>query len=192
MAERSGSVAEVVRSVELILDDQLARRPQWATELGDHRGDARLDDWSRDAVDDRLIATRAHRATLAALDVSAVPPELAVDAAILADYLDASAFALAELREHEWNPMVHLPGEALHALLARPFAPLEERLRAFVDRLVALPDALATARTVLGPMPPIHAGTARDQATGIAGMITHGSDEALEEAPALRGLITAA
>ena len=60
---------------------------------------------------------------------------------------------LTEVREHEWNPLAHNPGALLHALLARPFAPADERLEALAGRLAAIPDALATARAVLRRLP---------------------------------------
>lgn len=172
-----------------ILDDLLGRRPAWATELGDHRFDDRLTDYGPAAQTELSRALTRHRAALDRVDGARLDPESAVDAAMLADLLAAEEFEAVELREHEWNPLVHLPGHALHGLLARPFAPAPERLRLLAGRLEALPDALATARRVLGPMPRVHVETAVDQAGGLASLIGADVAAALAGEPGLRPLV---
>ncbi|MBL7493096.1 DUF885 domain-containing protein [Frankia sp. AgB1.9] len=172
-----------------ILDDLFARRPEWATELGDHRFDDRLTDYGPGAQADLVRALARHQAALDRVDLAGLDPEAAVDWAMLADLLAAREFEATALREHEWNPLVHLPGHALHGLLARPFAPAPDRLRLLAGRLRALPDALATARRVLGPMPQVHVETAVGQADGLAGLIGADVAAALAGEPSLRPLV---
>ncbi|ADP80030.1 protein of unknown function DUF885 [Pseudofrankia inefficax] len=172
-----------------ILDDLFARRPEWATELGDHRFDDRLTDYGRGAHADLVRALARHRAALDRVDVAGLDPEAAVDRSMLSDLLAAQEFEATALREHEWNPLVHLPGHALHRLLARPFAPAPDRLRLLAGRLGALPDALATARRVLGPMPRVHVETAVGQAGGLAGLIGADVGAMLAGEPSLRSLV---
>jgi hypothetical protein len=172
-----------------VLDDLLTRRPAWATELGDHRFDDRLTDYSSDGQADFARALVRHGAALGQVDLRTLDPEETVDAAMLADLLAAAEFEVAELREHEWNPLVHLPGHALHGLLARPFAPAAERLRLLAGRLDAVPDALATARRVLGPMPRVHVETAVDQAAGLVSLVGADVAAALVGEPSLRPLV---
>ncbi|MBL7497076.1 DUF885 domain-containing protein [Frankia sp. CNm7] len=171
------------------LEDLLGRRPTWASSLGDHRFDDQLADFGPQAQREYLAALRDHRAALERVDAATLEPEEAVDAAMLGELLAAEEFDVAELRPHEWDPLVHLPGHALHGLLTRPFAPVSDRLRLLAGRLAALPDALATARRVLGPMPRIHVETAVDQAAGLASLIREDIAAALVDEPSSRPLV---
>ncbi|MGQ0773953.1 MAG: DUF885 domain-containing protein [Pseudonocardiales bacterium] len=163
-----------------ILNEYLACSPVIATTLGDHRFDDRLEDRSPDGVAAELGALRVRLAALDALDVSGLDLADRVDRDILAGGLAARAFELTELREHEWNPMYANPGEALHLLLARDYAPLPDRLRALGGRLAAIPAALAQSRASLRDMPEVHLETAIEQFVGTRTLL------ATEVEPALR------
>jgi uncharacterized protein (DUF885 family) len=85
--------------------------------------------------------------------------------------VERSLFSLTEVREHEWNPLAHNPGMLLHSLIARPFAPVTQRLESVAERLGAIPDALDVARGVLVDCPRIHLETAAGQFRGTAALI---------------------
>jgi uncharacterized protein (DUF885 family) len=106
-----------------------------------------------------------------------------VDAKILANQLTRLRFMIDELREHEWNPMVANPGRAIYNLLARDFAPLADRLHSAARRLAMLPESLAAARSVLGPMPEIHIETALTQFAGTERLLTGELRRAASDAP---------
>jgi uncharacterized protein (DUF885 family) len=74
-------------------------------------------------------------------------------------------------------------------LLSRPFAPPAERLESLRGRLAALPDALATARSVLSDVPRIHAETAAGQFAGTAGLIRDEVPVLLAQEPGLRDAV---
>src|SRR6516165_1720728 len=154
------------------LDGLLDRQPEWATSVGDHRHDDRL-----------TVGTAAHYeqisrwagerlAGLAGINTGRLSPQLQADAQILVNQLNRLRFMIDELREHEWNPMVANPGRAIYNLLARDFAPLPDRLRSAARRLAMLPESLAAARSVLGPMPEIHIETALAQFAGTERLLT--------------------
>ncbi|GGM19696.1 hypothetical protein GCM10011608_00370 [Micromonospora sonchi] len=177
--ERFGVVGE--RIVEALL----ASRPGAATSVGDHRFDDRLPDFSADALgSDRAMLVDAASA-LCEIDPDSLEIEERVDHALLATLVDRHLFELTEIRAHEWDPLVHNPGPLLHALVARPYAPVEERLTALAGRLDAVPDALATARTALRDIPRVHAETAVGQFTGTAALIRDEVPALLAQAPAL-------
>ena len=107
-----------------------------------------------------------------------------MDARILANQLELCRFTTAELREHEWNPMLANPGRAIYLLLARDFAPLPDRLRSVAARLAAVPEALAAARAAAaGPLPRVHLETAISQFAGTEHLIGAELDRALAGAP---------
>jgi uncharacterized protein (DUF885 family) len=154
------------------LDGLLERQPEWATAVGDHRHDDRLTVGTAAHYEESSRWAGARLAGLAGIDTDRLSPEYQVDAQILANQLTRLQFMIGELREHEWNPMAANPGRAIYNLLARDYAPLEDRLRSAGARLAMLPQSLAAARAVLGPMPEIHIETALTQFGGTERLLT--------------------
>ena len=173
------------------LNDRAERHPDLATDLGDHRHDARLPDQSAAASAAERQAMDGFAARLAAVDLDALPAEHQVDAQMLANAVSRRIFELDELREPGWNPMVANPGRALHLLLARDFAPLPERLASVAGRLAEIPAVLAAARGRLGRMPKVHLETAIGQFSGTIGLVTGEIDAALGAEPGCAGQIDA-
>ncbi|MER7330211.1 MULTISPECIES: DUF885 domain-containing protein [unclassified Micromonospora] len=170
---------------ERIVDALLESRPGLATSTGDHRYDDRLPDLSATAAAADQAMLREAADALSELDPDALDVEERVDHALLTSFVDQALFEWTEIRAHEWDPLAHNPGPLLHALAARPYAPVEERLTSLAGRLAAVPDALATARATLRDMPRIHAETAVGQFTGTAALIRDEVPALLAQAPAL-------
>jgi uncharacterized protein (DUF885 family) len=165
------------------LDGLLERQPEWATGVGDHRHDDRLTVGTAAHYEQTSRWAGERLAGLAGIDTGRLSPQYRVDAQILANQLTRLRFVLDELREQEWNPMVANPGRAIYNLLARDFAPLADRVRSAAGRLAALPESLAAARSVLGPMPKIHIETALTQFAGTERLLTGELRRAASGAP---------
>jgi hypothetical protein len=180
---------EFVPLAESIVDAILETDPALASYAGDHRFDDRLPDLSPGAVADRVTMLRDAADALSGTDPDDFDDQEKVDHAILSAVVERGMFELGDVREHEWNPLVHNPGPLLHTLLARPFAPAEERLTSLGGRLAAVPDALATARAVLRDVPRLHTEVAVGQFAGAATLIRDQVPGLLAEAPGLRSAI---
>ena len=154
------------------LDGLLERQPEWATGVGDHRHDDQLTVGTAHHYEQTSRWAGERLAGLAGIDAGRLSPQHRVDAQILANQLARLRFMIGELREQEWNPMVANPGRAIYNLLARDFAPLADRLRSAARRLAMLPESLAAARSVLGPMPRIQIETALTQFAGTERLLT--------------------
>jgi uncharacterized protein (DUF885 family) len=168
------------------LDDRAERHPSSATDLGDHRFDARLGDPSEQARADERRAMDRWAARLEAIDDNFLSAEHRVDAAMMANGVARRVFELDELRENTWNPLQANPGQAIYQLLARDFAPLPERLAAVAGRLAEVPAVLAEARRqlgTLGSMPRVHLETALGQFAGTIALVGGEVDKALKAAP---------
>ena len=166
------------------VDGLLERQPELATLLGDHAHDGRLAVGTAEYHDELARWCGDRLADLQRMDLDQLSAEYRVDARILANQLELSRFAAAELREHEWNPMLANPGRAIYLLLARDFAPLPDRLRSVAERLAAVPEALAAARSVAaGRLPRVHLETALSQFAGTEHLIGTELDAALTGAP---------
>lgn len=176
---------EFISRAERIVDALLESSPDTALWAGDHRYDDKLDDYSASAVSDRVSMLREASHTLAEIDPDELPVDEAVDLEIVSSQVASRLFALTEIREHEWNPLIHNPGTLLNALLLRPTSPAPERLQALTSRLLAIPDALATARNVLSRVPKLFAETGAGQFRGTARLIRDEVPRLLARAPEL-------
>ncbi len=182
----SGHDDRFIETAEATLDDLLESGPELATELGDHRFDARVSDLSPSALEERVSRVSAQLWDLDAIDLDLLSPVNRVDLEILRARLTEERFATEVLREHEWNPLVANPGTGIYLLLARDFAPLPDRLRSVAARLAAVPPALDLARKTLHDMPRVHVETALGQFAGTAALLTGDLEQALEAEPGLR------
>ena len=176
------ATAQFRRLAEDYLDDLAHRRPDIATELGDHRYDHRLPERGDAALDDERRGLDEFAARLAAIDHAGLDKELLVDAAVLSNDVARRLFEITELREHEWNPLLANPGQAIYTLLARDYAPLGDRLRSLAGRLAAVPGTLQAARGTLGRMPKVHLETAIAQFGGTITLVTEEVNAALRQA----------
>lgn len=170
---------------ERVVDAILAADPVTATYAGDHRFDDQLPDLSPDGVTAQVAMLRDAANALAEVDPAGLDVQERVDHEVLSALVERGLFELTEVREHEWNPLAHNPGPLLHALIARPFAPAEQRLESLTARLAAIPDTLAIARTVLRDCPAIHVETATGQFQGTAAFVRGELPALLAAAPAL-------
>ena len=174
------------------LDGLLERHPDFATVLGDHRFDDRLPDLSSAAAAEEARWVDGCLATLDTLDEASMAVDERVDAEILRNRLETNKFALSELRDNEWDPLVANPGTAIYALLVRDFAPLGDRLRSAAGRLRAVPAGLETARRTLHDMPRVHVETAIGQFIGTRTLLATELEHALAREPLLRAEIESA
>ncbi len=157
------------------LDQMPALSPVTATRLGDHRFDGELDRITAQARAAEAALYRGLLKELAAIDRDALSRAARVDAGLLEHEARYAIWRLDELRDWAWDPLIYtgLAGGALYALMAREFAPLEERLADATRRLEAMPRFLAEVRATLEPsrVPPAHAETAVGQNRGVLTVI---------------------
>ncbi len=170
-----------------VLDAMLQAAPEQATDLGDHRYDDQLTDYAPDAVTARAGMLAEALAALDDVDDSGLLADDRVDLEILRTQVTGTLWTLTELRPHERDPLVHLPGDALYPLIAKETLPAAERLHALTARLALVPERLAGARDVLHDMPRVHVETAIARARGTSGLLTGELAPLLAAEPGLAG-----
>jgi uncharacterized protein (DUF885 family) len=160
---------------EQYVDKFPAFNPVSATQLGDHRFDAELDEISTRATKRRIAFVKSVRDELDDIDRDELSAANKVDAELLDNELEYSLWQLETLKSWTWNPIFYtdLAGSAIYGLLARDFAPLPERLAHAGSRLEKMPRLLKQARDALEParVPKIHAETAIKQNPGVLSII---------------------
>ena len=169
-----------------VLDALLESRPEAATDLGDHRFDHRLTDFTPDGVAGTASMLAEALAALDDVDDSTLVPDDRVDLEILRTAVTGDLWSLTELRRYEHDPLVHLPGDAVYPLLVREIGDPADRARALGARLALVPGRLETARAVLRDMPRVHVETAIGQARGTIGMLGEELEALLGRVPAIR------
>src|SRR6202000_1375855 len=88
------------RLAEDYLDDLARRRPDIATELGDHRFDGQLPDRGAAGLAAQRRGLDEFAARLTAIDHAGLDRESRVDAAVLGNDVARRLFEIEELREH--------------------------------------------------------------------------------------------
>jgi uncharacterized protein (DUF885 family) len=111
-----------------------------------------------------------------------------VDVRILADNIDSQIFELEELKEAEWNPLVYNQSLAngLYLLVARDFAPAEQRIPNLRKRMELVPKIILQAKANLKHSPRVHTETAIEQVQGAIGLVREGLAPLLEQAPQMK------
>ena len=149
--------------------------PVNATLIGDHSADDKLDDVDAAARAQKKTLLTEYIAALNALNIDEMSRANQIDAEILRNQLESDLWAMDELQEWAWNPLyyVDLSGSAIYGLVARDFAPIDQRLANVATRLEQMPRFLEQARASLAPerVPKIHAETAVRQNPGLASII---------------------
>ena len=157
------------------LETSLRLSPITATQWGDHRFDDRLDDLSPEGWRAKREAAAGFLARLSAIPAEDLTRERQVDRAVLRNSLAGEVWSHDVLAAHLWDPLIHqsLAGSALYGLVARDFAPIEQRLVSATARLSALPALFAQVRATLVParVPKIHAQTYAGQNGGLGSLI---------------------
>ena len=157
------------------VDEMPALSPVGATGLGDHRFDGELDQVSALARANRAAFIRGYQAELANIDRKQLSRPNQVDYSLLEHELESSLWTLEELQPWAWNPLnyTQLAGGAIYSLMAREFAPLEERLVNVTSRLEQLPRLYEQVRETLVAerVPEIHAQTAVRQNRGVLSIL---------------------
>src|SRR6267142_591591 len=167
------------------IEQYLRANPEDATELGDHRFDGQLTDYSTEARAKELATQKEFRDKLNAIDGSQLTGANNIDFRILKENIDYQIFQAEELKQPEWNPLVYMQSLAnsLYLLVARDFAPAEKRIPSLRQRLEKIPGVIAQAKANLQHPPRIHTETAIEQTQGAINLVREGLAPLLDQAP---------
>jgi uncharacterized protein (DUF885 family) len=170
------------------IERELEADPEGATELGDHRFDGRLTDYSSEARAKELATQKEFRDKLNAIDGSQVTGANSVDFRILKENIDYKIFQAEELKEPDWNPLVYNQSLAnsLYLLVARDFAPPEKRIPNLRQRMEGIPRVIAQAKANLQHPPRVHTETAIEQTQGAINLVREGLAPLLDRAPQMK------
>jgi len=168
------------------IEGMLQSHPEYSTELGDHRFDDKLTDYSAESRAKELARAKQARQQLEVFnDFSQLTGPNQVDVRLLKENIDNEIFGIEELREWQWDPLVYNQSLAnsLYLLVARDFAPAEQRIPNLRKRMEAIPAVIAQARANLQHSPRIYTETAIEQTQGAISLVREGLAPLLNQAP---------
>src|SRR5438876_403972 len=170
------------------IEQYLQANPEEATELGDHRFDGRLTDYSPEVRAKKLATQKEFREKLNAIDGSKVTGANNVDFRILKENIDYKIFQAEELKEPDWNPLVYNQSLAnsLYLLVARDFASPEKRIPNLRQRMEGIPRVIAQAKANLQHPPRVHTETAIEQTQGAISLVREGLAPLLDRVPQMK------
>jgi len=174
------------------IEQYLQTNPEDATELGDHRFDSQLTDYSPDARAKDLATQKESRDKLNAIDGSQLTGPNNIDFRILKENIDYQIFRAEELKEADWNPLVYMQSLAnsLYLLVARDFAPAEKRIPNLRQRMEGIPHVITQAKANLQHPPRVHTETAIEQTQGAINLVREGLSPVLDRAPQMKKELT--
>ncbi|PYJ81766.1 MAG: DUF885 domain-containing protein [Verrucomicrobia bacterium] len=170
-------------------ENYLSSHPEFATELGDHRFDGVLTDYSPETRARALANAKQVREALKKFDDDKqLTGPNQVDVRILRDNVESEIFRLEELREADWNPLVYNQSLAnsLYLLVARDFDSAQKRIPNLRQRMDGIPNVIKQAEANLQDPPRVHTETAIEQIQGAINLVRNGLDPLLNQAPQLR------
>ena len=173
----AGSDADATfeKLAEQYLGDLTSFSPVAATLIGDHSADDQLDQVDAAARNRNTARYNKYLDALVEVDTDSLSRANQVDAEMLRAELQSSLWSLETLQDWAWNPLVYVntSGSAIYGLVARDFAPIDERLANVASRLAEMPRFLKQARASIEPerVPKIHAEKAVQQNPGLLSII---------------------
>jgi hypothetical protein len=158
------------RLARAFVDGYFEAHPTFAAGAGRHEYDGRLPDWSAERIEAEIARLRAARSQAAALDPAALDERRSFEREVLTAVADADLFWLEAAEWPRRSPLFYAGPLDPSLYLTREYAPLQQRLRAYVDYARSVPRTAAQVRANLRtPMPRTHAELGEKSFRGLAG-----------------------
>ena len=151
--------AEFYRQAERFIDRSMEEDPVTATQLGDHRFDDRLADYSKAALERQLREISEALGEFEGFDPAGFDIDARIDLQLMVQVAKSALRGFEKFKDHLRNPSKYSEEcmGGVFLLLIKEFSPLEERLEKALGRLRAIPEVLARGRENIRPeeVPPI-------------------------------------
>ena len=173
-ASKPRAPADWDKYVSDYLDVYFAVHPDIAVSAGRHEFDGKRPDFSHAAIDAEIARLHAERARAAAFDDRSLNQQQRFERDYLLAAIDSDLFWM-ETAQWPWrNPYYYSNAVDPSVYLTRPYAPLEQRMRAFIAYEQNLPFALRAIQANLQtPMPRTYVDQGRLTFGGLAQYFEH-------------------
>jgi uncharacterized protein (DUF885 family) len=158
--------------------------PTAGTSAGLHQYDGQLEDYSASGVQREVAALHGFEKKLLEIDPTALDAEPAADYEILLNNVRGQLLQLETVRGWEKNPDSYSSGvtNSIFVIMERPYAPVNVRLRAAVEREKQMPQVFVEARKNLKNPPKIYTEIALEQIDGLVSFFQNDVPSAFADA----------
>jgi uncharacterized protein (DUF885 family) len=156
---------------DFLYQELFPNNPTFATHLGVHEHDAKLEDLSRPGIEKHIANLKKFEARTAAADPKGLGQMEAADREMLLSAIRSALLSLEVIRGWEKDPDTYSSGAAnsVYVIMSRKFATPDGRLRSVVARENQFPRYFASARANLKNVPRIYTEIALEQLPGTIG-----------------------
>jgi uncharacterized protein (DUF885 family) len=157
--------------------------PTQGTAAGFHQYDNQLEDYSRASIDKQIVVLNDFKKLVGKIDLQQLSAEQKIDQRLLLDDINARLLTLENIRPWEKNPDQYSSGitSSIFVIMARTFAPPEQRLKSVIAREKQVPAVFQAARQNLKNPPPIYVDVALEQIPGIVSFFQKDVPEAFKD-----------
>jgi len=135
--------------VTKFIEESFAANPTFAVYAGRHEFDGRLPDFSAAALREEAARLEAAKKTTLAVDPATLDPDRRIERVYLLAVIDKALFWQTEAGWPYRNPAFYFDSIDPEIYLSKPYAPLEQRMKAFIAYAKALPAATRQIRANL-------------------------------------------
>ncbi len=144
--------------------------PTFGAGAGRHELDGRLPDWSPEAFEREVARLRDDRRRALDFAPALLDEPRRFERELLVSITESDLFWLEEAQSHRSNPLYYSAPLDPNLYLSRDYAPLEQRLRSYVQYALEVPRAVAQMRANLRtPLPRTFAELGEKSFGGLAG-----------------------
>jgi len=151
--------SEFYRRAGRFIDRLMEEAPVAATQMGDHRFDDRLADYSEAGLERQLREVKAAVEEFSSFDTAKLDIDTRIDQRVMLQTSKSIVRTIEKFKSHLRNPSAYSDEcmGGVFLLLIKEFAPLDERLENTLGRLRAIPEVLAQGKHNIRPeeVPPV-------------------------------------
>jgi len=146
---------EWTKFVDEFIDAYFAAQPPFAVQSGKHEFDGQLPDWTPEGIQKEIARLEQQRERAVAFQDSTLAPEERFQRDYVVSRIDGDLFWVRDARQPFTNPAWYFnTGLDPSSYVTVPYAPADQRLRAFIKYAQQIPGAVAQIRkNVQMPLP---------------------------------------
>ncbi len=151
------------------IESYFVANPNFAVYAGRHEFDGKLPDWSREGLSQEVARLRAERGRATGFDAGALDERRRFERDYLVSVIDRDLFWLESAERPFKNPLFYSEALDPNVYVSREYAPLAERMRAYIAYAKAIPAATAQIRANLRtPLPRTYVDIGKTAFGGLA------------------------
>jgi uncharacterized protein (DUF885 family) len=146
-----------------------AFNPSAGTAVGFHQYDNRLEDYSRSSIERQVTMLKSFEQQVEQIDPAKLSPDQSIDRQLVLGDIRGRLLTFENIRPWEKNPDFYSSGvtQSIFSIMARSFAPPDQRLKSAIAREKLIPGVFEAARQNLKNPPPIYVEVALEQLPGM-------------------------